>query len=141
MLIVPLPFAAPLMWAFLLAFMLQPLNNKLLVKWPKKPGLAAGLLTALTPWCQDPRLATVLGDIVEKPPYNGSVSRTTPFWKFVFAAIPGPAARDAKTRPERQMNLSGVGVPKQEEIGRVGRRHFVHRIGVVSEHDEGARVG
>ncbi|MFT3713448.1 MAG: AI-2E family transporter [Archangium sp.] len=43
-----LPFAAPLMWAFLLAFMLQPLNNKLLVKWPKKPGLAAGLLTALT---------------------------------------------------------------------------------------------
>jgi predicted PurR-regulated permease PerM len=43
-----LPFAAPLMWAFLLAFMLQPLNNKLLAKWPKKPGLAAGLLTALT---------------------------------------------------------------------------------------------
>lgn len=47
-----------------------------------------GRLVALTPWCQDPRLAAVLADILEKPPYNGSVSRTTPFWKFVFAALP-----------------------------------------------------
>ncbi len=41
------PFAAPLMWAFLLAFMLQPLNNKLLRRWPTKPGLGAGLLSGL----------------------------------------------------------------------------------------------
>ena len=40
-----LPFAAPMMWAFLLAFMLQPANNRLLTRWPTKPGLAAGLLT------------------------------------------------------------------------------------------------
>lgn len=40
------PFASPLMWAFLLAFMLHPLNARLLRRWPKKPGLAAGLLTA-----------------------------------------------------------------------------------------------
>jgi len=39
------PFAAPLMWAFLLAFMLQPANDKLLQRWPTKPGLAAGLLS------------------------------------------------------------------------------------------------
>lgn len=38
------PFLAPLLWASLLAFMLQPLNRRLLAKW-KKPGLAAGLLT------------------------------------------------------------------------------------------------
>ena len=38
------PFAAPLMWAALLAFMLQPANNKLLGRG-QKPGLAAGLLT------------------------------------------------------------------------------------------------
>lgn len=43
-----IPFAAPMMWAFLLAFMLQPANNRLLAKWPGKPGLAAGLLTAAT---------------------------------------------------------------------------------------------
>ncbi|MFZ5440715.1 MAG: AI-2E family transporter [Myxococcota bacterium] len=42
------PFASPLMWSFLLAFMLQPLNNKLLGRWPTKPGLASGLLTAAT---------------------------------------------------------------------------------------------
>jgi predicted PurR-regulated permease PerM len=40
------PFAVPLMWAFLLAFMLQPANNKLLARWPTKPGLAAGVLSA-----------------------------------------------------------------------------------------------
>ncbi len=39
------PFAAPLIWAFLLAFMLQPANNRLTARWPKKPGLAAGLLS------------------------------------------------------------------------------------------------
>ncbi len=41
------PFASSLMWAFLLAFMLQPLNNKLLAK-KRSPGLAAGLLTSAT---------------------------------------------------------------------------------------------
>jgi predicted PurR-regulated permease PerM len=40
------PFAVPLMWAFLIAFMLQPANNKLLARWPTKPGLAAGVLSA-----------------------------------------------------------------------------------------------
>ncbi len=39
------PFFAPLMWATLLAFMLQPANRKLLSRG-QKPGLAAGLLTA-----------------------------------------------------------------------------------------------
>jgi predicted PurR-regulated permease PerM len=39
------PFAVPLMWASLLAFMLQPANNRLLRRWPNKPGLGAGLLT------------------------------------------------------------------------------------------------
>lgn len=38
------PFAAPLMWAALIAFMLQPANKKLLER-RVKPGLAAGLLT------------------------------------------------------------------------------------------------
>ena len=38
------PFFAPLMWASLMAFMLQPANNKLLGRG-QKPGLAAGLLT------------------------------------------------------------------------------------------------
>jgi predicted PurR-regulated permease PerM len=38
------PFAAPILWAALLAFMLQPANRRLLEKW-KKPALAAGLLT------------------------------------------------------------------------------------------------
>lgn len=42
------PFAAPLMWAFLLAFMLQPANKRLLLRWPGRPGLAAGILTAVT---------------------------------------------------------------------------------------------
>ncbi|MFO0596408.1 MAG: AI-2E family transporter [Myxococcaceae bacterium] len=41
------PFAVPLMWASLLAFMLQPANDKLLLRWPKKPGLASGILTAV----------------------------------------------------------------------------------------------
>lgn len=39
------PFLVPIVWATLLAFMLQPLNRRLLKKWPTKPGLAAGLLT------------------------------------------------------------------------------------------------
>ena len=39
------PFAAPLMWATLIAFMLQPANRKLLSRG-QKPALAAGLLTA-----------------------------------------------------------------------------------------------
>ncbi len=39
------PFAVPLMWASLLAFMLQPANDRLLRRWPNKPGLGAGLLT------------------------------------------------------------------------------------------------
>lgn len=39
------PFFAPLMWATLMAFMLQPANRKLLSRG-QKPGLAAGLLTA-----------------------------------------------------------------------------------------------
>ena len=38
------PFFAPLMWASLMAFMLQPANNRLLLRG-QKPGLAAGLLT------------------------------------------------------------------------------------------------
>ena len=38
------PFAAPLMWAALIAFMLQPANRKLLGRG-QKPALAAGLLT------------------------------------------------------------------------------------------------
>lgn len=38
------PFFAPLMWATLMAFMLQPANRKLLSRG-QKPGLAAGLLT------------------------------------------------------------------------------------------------
>ncbi|MDP1821592.1 MAG: AI-2E family transporter [Archangium sp.] len=38
------PFAAPLMWASLIAFMLQPANRKLLARG-QKPTLAAGLLT------------------------------------------------------------------------------------------------
>ena len=39
------PFVVPIIWATLLAFMLHPLNRRLRVKWPAKPGLAAGLLT------------------------------------------------------------------------------------------------
>lgn len=39
------PFAAPLLWAGLLAFMLYPLNARLL-RWKNKPALAAGLLTS-----------------------------------------------------------------------------------------------
>lgn len=39
------PFAAPLMWAFLIAFMLQPWNRRLVMRWPTKPGLAASILT------------------------------------------------------------------------------------------------
>ena len=39
------PFAAPLMWAALIAFMLQPANRKLLARG-QKPSLAAGLLTS-----------------------------------------------------------------------------------------------
>lgn len=38
------PFAAPLMWAALMAYMLQPANRKLLGRG-QKPGLAAGILT------------------------------------------------------------------------------------------------
>jgi uncharacterized protein (TIGR02996 family) len=45
-------------------------------------------LTAIVGWSVDPRLADFLGKILEKPPYNGSVSRTTPFWKFVFGWLP-----------------------------------------------------
>lgn len=40
------PFIVPIIWATLLAFMLQPVNRRLRQKWPAKPGLAAGLLTA-----------------------------------------------------------------------------------------------
>lgn len=39
------PFFAPLLWASLLAFMLQPANRRLLGRG-QKPGLAAGLLTS-----------------------------------------------------------------------------------------------
>lgn len=39
------PFVVPIIWATLLAFMLHPLNRRLRVKWPAKPGLAAGVLT------------------------------------------------------------------------------------------------
>lgn len=42
------PFASPILWAWLIAFMLQPLNNRLLKRFKKpRPGLAAALLTAL----------------------------------------------------------------------------------------------
>lgn len=40
------PFVVPIIWATLLAFMLQPLNRRLTQKWPTKPGLRAGLLTS-----------------------------------------------------------------------------------------------
>lgn len=39
-------FLVPIVWATLLAFMLQPLNRKVRQKWPARPGLGAGLLTA-----------------------------------------------------------------------------------------------
>jgi predicted PurR-regulated permease PerM len=39
------PFVVPIIWAALLAFMLQPLVQRLRRKWPTKPGLGAGLLT------------------------------------------------------------------------------------------------
>jgi predicted PurR-regulated permease PerM len=38
------PFLVPIVWATLFAFMLQPLNRRLIDKW-RKPGLAAGALT------------------------------------------------------------------------------------------------
>ncbi|MDP3233179.1 MAG: AI-2E family transporter [Myxococcales bacterium] len=40
------PFVVPIIWATLLAFMLQPMNRRLTAKWPTKPGLRAGLLTS-----------------------------------------------------------------------------------------------
>ena len=46
LLLVLKPFAAPILWAALLAFMLQPLNHRLITRW-QRPGLAAGLVTAL----------------------------------------------------------------------------------------------
>lgn len=39
------PFLTPIAWATLLAFMLQPLNRRLVERW-RRPRLAAGLLTA-----------------------------------------------------------------------------------------------
>ena len=36
----------------------------------------------------DPRLAKTMGQLLEAPPYNGSVSRTLPFWKFVYSWLP-----------------------------------------------------
>lgn len=41
------PFAAPIVWAALFAFMLHPFNRRLLTKW-RRPALAAGLVTAAT---------------------------------------------------------------------------------------------
>jgi predicted PurR-regulated permease PerM len=41
------PFTAPLLWASLLAFMLAPMNERLL-RWKRKPALASGLLTGAT---------------------------------------------------------------------------------------------
>lgn len=38
------PFLVPIVWATLFAFMLQPLNRRLIDNW-RKPGLAAGVLT------------------------------------------------------------------------------------------------
>ena len=38
------PFLVPIVWATLFAFMLQPVNRRLNLKW-KKPGVSAGLLT------------------------------------------------------------------------------------------------
>ncbi len=40
-------FSSPIMWASLIAFMLYPLQRRLLLRW-RKPMLAAGLVTALT---------------------------------------------------------------------------------------------
>lgn len=40
------PFIVPILWASLLAFMLQPLNGRLRARWPRKPALGPGLLTA-----------------------------------------------------------------------------------------------
>ena len=47
LLLVLKPFAAPMLWAALLAFMLQPLNRRLISRW-QRPTFAAGLVTALT---------------------------------------------------------------------------------------------
>lgn len=41
------PFTAPLLWAALLAFMLQPANRGLTARW-RRPALSAGLLTAVS---------------------------------------------------------------------------------------------
>ena len=46
LLLVLRPFAAPIVWAALLAFMLQPVNHRLINRW-HRPGLAAGLITGL----------------------------------------------------------------------------------------------
>ncbi len=47
LLLVLKPFAAPMLWAALLAFMLQPLNRRFIARW-RKPTVAAALVTALT---------------------------------------------------------------------------------------------
>ncbi len=46
LLLVLKPFGAPILWAALLAFMLQPLNRRLVAKW-HRPALAAALVTAI----------------------------------------------------------------------------------------------
>lgn len=36
----------------------------------------------------DPRVAAKIGDMIEIPPYNASVSRTNAFWKRLFGLVP-----------------------------------------------------
>jgi len=45
-------------------------------------------LEALTSRTKDPRLAARIAGLIAAPPYNASVSRTLPFWKFLFATLP-----------------------------------------------------
>jgi len=44
-------------------------------------------LEALVSRTKDPRLAARIADLIATPPYNASVTRTQPFWKFLFAAL------------------------------------------------------
>jgi uncharacterized protein (TIGR02996 family) len=40
---------------------------------------------ALLLWARDPRLSDLVGKWLQKPPYNGSASRTNQYWKFLFS--------------------------------------------------------
>ena len=53
------PLAGPLGWAIVLAFLLTPLQERLARKLKGRPGAAAGILTALTPFCVIAPLALI----------------------------------------------------------------------------------